>query len=123
MPGKKFSIKKRILSFKFAFRGFVHLFKEEHNAWIHALAALVAIVMGTIFKVSVTEWIAIVFAIAIVFLSELINSSIENIVDLLHPEKDPRAGKIKDLAAAAVLIASIAALVIGILIFLPKIIN
>jgi len=123
MSGKKFSIKARLRSFKFAFHGLIYLFRDEHNAWIHVLAALGAIIMGFVFKISGSEWIAVLIAIALVFVSELINSSIENLVDLIHPENDPRAGKIKDLAAAAVLVASIIAAVIGIIIFAPKILG
>ena len=120
MSGKKFSIMARFRSFKFAFRGFVYLFRDEHNAWIHTLAAIAAIVLGFILKISGAEWIAILFAIALVFVSEMINSSIENLVDLIHPDEDPKAGKIKDLAAAAVLVASLTAAVAGIIIFVPK---
>ena len=123
MAKKKFSIIARLRSFKFAFRGLIYLFRDEHNAWIHALAAIVIIAMGLAFKLTGFEWVAILFAIALVFITELINSAIENMVDLMHPELHPKAGKIKDLAAAAVLIASIIALIIGVLIFLPKIIK
>ncbi len=121
IPGKKFSIIARIRSFKYAFRGFIHLFRDEHNTWIHALATIVVTIMGFAFKISSIEWIMILAAIALVFITELINSSIEKIVDLVQPEQNPLAGKVKDLAAAAVLVASIIALVIGLIIFGPKI--
>lgn len=123
MSEKKFSILARLRSFKYAFRGFVHLFRNEHNAWIHMLAAITVVIMGFSFRISADEWILIIIAIGIVFITELINTSIENLVDLLHPDKSPKAGKIKDLAAAAVLVSAIVAAIIGLIIFLPKIIS
>lgn len=117
----KFSIKKRLSSFKHAFQGFKVLLKNEHNSWIHLLSAIVAIVMGFYFDISNGEWIAIVLAIGIVISAEILNTSIEYIANFIQPNQDNRIRDIKDLGAAAVLIVSISALLVGLIIFLPKI--
>lgn len=123
MKNNKFSIKKRALSFKYAFNGIRLLLLEEHNSRIHAVAAIVAIGAGIIFKILILEWIALSFAIGFVFVVEIINSSIENTADLISLEKSDKIKRIKDLSAAAVLISSLSALVIGGLIFIPKIVS
>ncbi len=120
MSNKRFSIRSRIRNFKNAFAGLVHLIRNEHNAWIHLLAAVLVIILGFITELSTPEWLFITLAIALVFTAELINSAIERMVDLLSPDKHKLAKQAKDLGAAAVLVASITALVIGILIFGPK---
>lgn len=120
---QKFSFMKRVLSFKFAFRGLQVLFREEHNSWIHACATILCIIAGFYLKISLTEWCLLVFAIGLVFISEIINSAIENTVDLFSEQYSKKAEMAKDLAAAGVLIAAIVSVVIGLAIFLPKIYN
>jgi len=122
MKSNKFSIKKRAKSFIYAFNGIRLLFLEEHNSRIHAVAAICAIIAGILLKISIIEWIALTFAIGFVFVVETINSSIENTADLISLEKSNKIKRIKDLSAAAVLISSLSALVIGGLIFIPKIV-
>ena len=119
---EKFSIRKRIKSFSYAFAGLRVLFREEHNSWIHAVAAVLAVAMGFLFRISPMEWIAVVIVIGMVFAAEIINSSIERTADFVKAERDDRKRDIKDLGAAAVLVCAIAAAVVGIIIFLPKII-
>ncbi len=122
MKNNKFSIKRRAKSFVYAFNGIRLLFLEEHNSRIHALAAICAITVGILLKISRIEWIALAFAIGLVFAVETINSSIENTADLISLEQSSRMKKIKDLSAAAVLISSITALVVGALVFIPRIV-
>ena len=122
MNNEKFSIKKRIKSFAYAFAGLKVLFREEHNSWIHATAAVLAIAMGFIFRISPMEWIAIVIVIGMVFSAEIINSSLERTADFVKAERDDRKRDIKDLGAAAVLVCAMSALIIGLIIFVPKII-
>lgn len=122
MKNEKFSIKKRIKSFSYAFSGLKVLFREEHNSWIHAVAAVLAVAMGFLFRISPMEWIAVVIVIGMVFTAEIINSSIERTADFVKAERDDRKRDIKDLGAAAVLVCAIAAAVVGIIIFIPKII-
>ena len=122
MKNEKFSMKKRIKSFSYAFAGLKVLFREEHNSWIHAVAAVLAVAMGFLFRISPMEWIAVVIVIGMVFAAEIINSSIERTADFVKAERDDRKRDIKDLGAAAVLVCAIAAAVVGIIIFIPKII-
>ena len=121
MKQQKFSIRKRLESFSFAFNGLRLLLKEEHNSWIHLLAAICVVFAGFVFNISAFEWITIVFAIGLVIALELINSAIENIADFVSPEKHDKIKKVKDLAAAAVLISAVTALVVGLIIFIQKI--
>ena len=122
MNNEKFSIKKRIKSFAYAFAGLKVLFLEEHNSWIHATAAVLAIAMGFLFRISPMEWIAIVIVIGMVFSAEIINSSLERTADFVKAERDDRKRDIKDLGAAAVLVCAMSALITGLIIFVPKII-
>jgi diacylglycerol kinase (ATP) len=123
MKQQNFSIKKRIRSFGYALNGLKILVREEHNARIHLFATICVVVAGIALKISETEWIAVVFAIGLVIALEAINSSIENIADFVSPEKHNWIKKIKDLSAAGVLIGSIAAAVVGFIIFIPKILS
>ncbi len=120
---KKFSLNARLKSFIFAFNGLYVLVKEEHNSRIHLFATFCVILCGFFFHISAYEWIAIIFAIGFVIAMEIINSSIENIADFVSPEKHEKIKKIKDLAAAAVLISAFTALIIGLIVFAPKIIQ
>jgi len=117
-----FSLTQRLKSFKYAFAGLRTLFIEEHNARIHAIGALVALVLGFILKISLHEWIALVVVMSLVFICELFNTSLEAMADFASPEKHPQIKKVKDLAAAAVLISALSAFITGIILFLPKII-
>lgn len=112
---------KRIKSFKYAFNGLRILIKEEHNARIHLFATICVIIAGLFYEISLIEWIAIIFSIGLVVSLEIINSSIENIADFISPERDEKIKKIKDLSASGVLISAITALIIGLIIFIPKI--
>ncbi|TSJ42407.1 diacylglycerol kinase family protein [Fluviicola chungangensis] len=118
-----FSISQRLLSFKHAFAGLRTLFSEEHNARIHLVSAIIALILGFVLRISLSEWVLLVIVIGIVFICELINTSLEALADFVSPEKHPQIKKVKDLAAAAVLISAVSALVTGIIIFLPKIIT
>ena len=121
MKSRKFSLKKRLLSFGFAFSGLKTLIKEEHNARIHLVAAICVISASIIFRINVYEWIAIILVIGFVFAMEIVNTAIENIANYLSIDIDVRIKKIKDLAAAATLVSAIVALIVGLIIFLPKI--
>jgi len=109
-----------IKSFGYAIRGVLRLMKEERNAKIHAVAALSVIGAGFYFNINLLEWTMIVIAIALVIITEAVNTVLENLLDHIHPERHPTVGKIKDMAAGAVLIAALAAFIIGLLVFLPK---
>ena len=121
MKNQKFSIRERLKSFGFAFNGLKILVREEHNARIHLFAVVCVIIAGVFVKISVSDWIAVVFAFGFVIVMEIVNSAIEGIADFVSPEKHEMIKKIKDLSAAAVLIAAITAFIIGLIIFVPKI--
>lgn len=120
---QKFSVKNRLKSFKYAFNGLKTLLKEEHNARIHLLATIFVVFLGFILSISFLEWIAVIFAIGMVFALEILNAAIENLSDFVSAEKHEMIGKIKDLGAAAVLVGAISAFLVGIIIFVPKIIS
>ncbi|WP_214226907.1 diacylglycerol kinase family protein [Pedobacter sp. B4-66] len=112
---------KFIKGFGYAFSGVAYTFKTQLNFKFHVVALLLIALAGWYFKLSVNEWLWIVVAAAIVLITELINTAIEVLVDLVSPDYNPKAKIIKDVAAASVLIAAIGAVVIGLIIFIPKI--
>ena len=111
----------RLRSFRYAFAGIVLLFREEHNAQIHATITVLVVVAGVVLRVSPVEWAVLVICIGVVLAAEAFNSSIERIADYLTLEHDDRIRDIKDLAAGAVLFCAIAAATVGCVIFLPHI--
>lgn len=119
----RFTIRTRLKSFIYAFSGLKIMVREEHNSRIHIAASIIVILFSIIFNLSLIEWIIIIFSIALVISVETINSAIENMADFICPGLNDQIKKIKDLSAAAVLISAICAVVIGLLIFIPKIIS
>ncbi|OQX75272.1 MAG: diacylglycerol kinase [Bacteroidetes bacterium 4484_276] len=109
-----------LLSFKYAFNGIYLLLATQRNARIHLAATVLVVFVGFYFSISVTEWVAVIIAIGIVFAAEAFNTAIEQLVDMVSPEFNKPAGRIKDVAAGAVLITAIAAAMVGIIIFGPK---
>lgn len=123
MKTNKFAFKSRLASFKFAFKGLVALLKNEHNARIHLVAAIVAITTGIILNINAFEWSLLLIVIGIVFLTELLNTSIETLADFVKPEWNEKIRMAKDYSAAAVMISAIISVIVGGLIFIPKIFN
>lgn len=118
--GRRFSVAKRLHSIRYACEGVRSFFREEHNAWIHLCATGVVIIMAITFQVSLQEATILAIVTAFVWSAELLNTAIERLCDLFSKETDARIKLVKDIAAAAVLVASIAALVTGCFIFIPK---
>ncbi len=109
-------------SFYFAFKGIADLFSGRHpNAIIHLLAVLLVTMGGFYFNIDNWEWTIVIVCFIIVISLEAINSAIEYLVDLISPEFNELAGKAKDMAAAAVLLAAIGSVIIAFIIFIPKI--
>jgi diacylglycerol kinase len=121
--GKRFSIKKRIKSFTYALKGFVWLFRFEHNSRIHLFVLLIVIGSGFFFQITKEEWALIFIVSGFVFSAEAFNSAIEFLADEVSMEKRDKIGKAKDLAATGVLIAALIAIIIGLIIFYPKVIS
>ncbi|MBR3229394.1 MAG: diacylglycerol kinase family protein [Bacilli bacterium] len=116
--------KKRLInSFKYAFEGLKYAFIYEQNLTVHILATIVVIILGFVFNITVFEWLVLFLIIGLVIATELINTSIEATIDLITDEINPLAKIAKDTAASAVLIFGLTALIVGALIFIPKIIN
>ena len=109
----------RYSSFKFAFKGMTAVFRSEPNMHLHVLASMIVFVMAYRFEVTRTEWCLLVFCVGLVWMAEIFNTSIETLTDLVSPEQHVLAGKTKDLAAGAVLMAAITAVVVGLIIFIP----
>ena len=120
---KQRGFKRLIRSFGYAFDGLKYAFKYEQNILVHIFATIVVIFAGMAFKISYLEWISIFLIIGLVIATEFIITSIEATIDLITDQINPLAKVDKDTAAAAVLIFGFTAIIIGIIIFLPKIIN
>ncbi len=115
----RFSIIARAKSFTHAWRGVAVLIRTTHNAWVHLAVLALATVAGFYFSISTTDWMMLTIAAGMVLMAEAFNTAIEIDIDLTSPTYHPYARDTKDVAAGAVLIASVTAAVIGILIFAP----
>ncbi len=115
-------VKDRIKSFQYAFKGLKDLFVSQMNARIHAFVGILIIIAGFFFQISTTEWLVCTLTMGVVLSAEAFNTALEYLTDLVSPDYHPLAGKVKDVAAGAVLIMAIAAAIIGIIIFAPKVI-
>jgi diacylglycerol kinase len=109
----------RIQSVKYALHGWWHVVQTQRNAWVHALIAVIVIIMGLWLKLPARDWAVLILTIAMVFTAEFINTAIEAVVDLATHEEHPLAKVSKDVGAAAVLIAALAAVLVGLLILGP----
>jgi diacylglycerol kinase len=120
MEDEKFSIRARMESFKFSFEGLAAFFKREHNSWLHFIATIAILALCGFVGVTKTELLAIVFAIGFVWVAEIFNTCIERVMDYITLERHPDIKFIKDLASGAVLVAAITAIVVALIIFIPK---
>jgi len=119
---KVLSIKRLRKSFGYAFKGIDDVIEHEPNMKIHVVVAILVVIMAFILKVSIIEWIILVLLIGGVLAAETINTTIENLVDMYTKEYDEKAKIVKDTAAGTVLILAITSAIIGLIIFIPKII-
>jgi diacylglycerol kinase len=117
---KHFSILARKKSFTYAFRGLGILFKTQQNSWIQVVFAGVVAFLGISLRISLVEWLMIIFSIGLVLTAEAFNTAIEIDIDLTSPTYHPYARDTKDVAAGAVLLASFTSAAIGLIIFVPK---
>lgn len=118
-----FSMKARLRSFRYAFDGINTFFATQHNAIIHLLATLTVYGAAIFFKISKLEMVAITIAAGFVWAAELFNTAIEKLADMASKEFDERIKFIKDVSAAAVLLAAVVALLTGMIIFIPKLLQ
>jgi diacylglycerol kinase (ATP) len=121
MQSQRFSINRQLKGFRYAFAGIEKFVLHERNAIIHLAATILVVIAALSFGVSVNEAIALVVVIGLVWIAEMFNTCIEKAMNFISVEEHPEIGFIKDVAAGAVLVASITAFIIGLLVFIPKI--
>jgi len=121
--GAAFWIRMRFKSFGYAWNGILQFFKTESNAQLHLAATVIVIGLSAWFHVTMHEAMIILFASGFVWVTEMINTAIEKAMDFISVQRHPQIRFIKDVAAGAVLIASIVALITGAMIFIPKILS
>ena len=121
-PQKKWKNRDLVASMEFAITGVLTAFKEERNMRKHLVSAILAALTGLVFRISAIEWLFLLLAIFLVIILEIINSAIENVVDLASGYHFSMLAKnAKDMAAGAVLVISGYAVLTGLIIFIPKI--
>jgi diacylglycerol kinase (ATP) len=113
-------MKKLIRSFGYAFKGVAYATTSQLNFRIHLVAAVIAVIMGFALHISVSEWLWVALSITLVLVTEIFNTMIETLTDLVSPGYNEKAGHIKDMSAGAVVIAALFAFIMGLIIFLPK---
>jgi len=110
-------------SLSHAFEGFNHIIKEERNMRFHLIFSLLVILLSVLLPMTIAEWLWVLLVVFLVIIIEIINTTVENLADLVTVDYNILAKKIKDMAAAAVLFTSSFSVVVGLIIFLPKILN
>lgn len=119
----KFSVQKRLESFKYAFNGIKIILRNEHNVWIHTAIATVVVLFGFWLQLSKSEWLFVIFAIGLVLISEGFNTAIEHLSDAVSESYNQKLKWAKDIGAGSVLLAAICSAIIGLLIFIPHLIE
>lgn len=117
--GRRALLRRRVASFGHAFRGIGAALRSEVHLRFHALATALVVGCGFYFRISGLEWALVALAVGTVWSAELVNTAVEALTDLVSPAYHPLAGKAKDVAAGAVLVAALAALIVGGLVFIP----
>jgi diacylglycerol kinase (ATP) len=120
MERQRFSFRSRLRSFSYAFAGIRQFLLREHNARIHLVATIGVIIAGLVLHVSTSEAAMLAIVTGGVWITEMLNTCLERMADLIDPDEHPMIKFIKDLAAGSVLVAAIIAVVVGSLIFIPK---
>ena len=114
-----YDYKKQLHSFGYAWQGIRGCIGKEQNLSFHLITSLAVIIAGIGFDISRNEWIAVILCIGVVIAAELFNTAIERLVDFVSPQRHPIAGQVKDIAAGAVLVCALAAIAVGLIIFVP----
>jgi len=119
VPQPRFSISARFKSVGYAVAGLRFVIRNEHNARIHLAVALIVVMIGAFYKISVADWLVLILAIISVWFAETINTAFEYLCDVVSPQKNNSVRHAKDIAAGAVLITATGAAIIGMIIILP----
>lgn len=115
----KYDYKKQLRSFRYAWQGIHQCVGREQNLSFHLIVTVLVIGAGFAFGITAGEWTAICLCIGLVVSAELFNTAIERLVNLVSPQRHPLAGQVKDIAAGAVLVCALAAIAVGLIIFVP----
>jgi len=113
----------RLRSFGYAMKGIALVIRYEHNARIHLVSAMAATAMGILLHINRVEWVLVILCVGLVIVTEIVNTAIEKLVDLVSPQQSEQAKVIKDISAAAVLVSACIALLTGLVVFLPHLIR
>lgn len=116
----RFSARSRLKSFTYAFNGLKLFLLTGHNAWVQITIAIFVLCAGIYYHISVTEWCLVILSAGLVLSAEACNTAIELLTDLVTPEYNEKAKLVKDMAAGAVLLISLFAFLIGLIIFVPR---
>lgn len=117
----RYDFQKQLRSFGYAWKGIRSCVGKEQNLSFHLIITVCVTIAGFAFDITRTEWLIVILCIGLVIAAELFNSAIERLVDLVSPQRNPLAGQVKDIAAGAVLVCALAAIAIGLIIFIPYI--
>jgi diacylglycerol kinase (ATP) len=112
-----------VMKFVVAFRGIYLAVRHERSCWIHAALSILIVLAGAFFRISPVEWCLLILCAVSVWAAELLNTAIERLSEVVEPRNDPRVGALLDIAAGAVLMTALGATVVGIVLFLPKILT
>lgn len=115
----RYDYKKQLRSFGYAWKGIRSCIGKEQNLSFHLLATPTVVAAGLLAGITRTEWMVVILCIGLVIAAELFNSAIEQLVDLVSPQRHPLAGRVKDIAAGAVLVCAATAAIVGLIIFVP----
>jgi diacylglycerol kinase (ATP) len=119
-PHPHLTVGGKLKALRYAWQGLAYMFRTQPNSWIQAVIWVAVTIVGLALGLSAGEWCAAVLAMALVWITEALNTAIEDVVDLASPERHPLAGRAKDVAAASVLVSAVAAGIVGLVIFAPK---
>lgn len=115
-----FTVVGRIRSFRHAFAGLMFVLRSQHNAWLHAVATVLAVALAAVLRITVDEWAVLAIAIMVVWVAEMFNTGLEVLADAVSPQRHPTVKIAKDVAAGAVLASAIGAVIVGAILFVPR---
>lgn len=110
-------------SFSYAFKGLKYVLSSERNARLHVIFALLALVASIALRIALEEWLFVVISITLVFFAEIVNTALEKTLDLISQENNQLVKLIKDMMAAAVLVTAIGAVIVALVVFLPRVVS
>ena len=115
----RYDLKKQLRSFRYAWQGIRQCVGREQNLSFHLIVTVAVVALGFGLGITRGEWVVVCLCIGLVISAELFNTAIERLVDLVSPQRHPLAGQVKDIAAGAVLVCALAAIAVGLIIFVP----